>query len=374
MKLQPIDTPRGERWLLLDKDYAPVNEVNAYLGSLDAMNRSPQTIRTYAYALLIYCRYLEGRGLSVLDLGTSVSTAPVVLLSDFMSATQFPYAEAEGNIVSINSGRQAVSGGRINNIMSAVLGFYRFMARADMMPNMVDDLYTETLFNAKLNSFLSELTGSKRRLSSILTIRTRRKEPKYVTREGYCRIFDNCKTLRDKLFVAILFECGLRSGEACGIRLEDLNEVECGTLKIVPRDDNENGARVKYSAAGEVYLPDYVVRLLVEYLESSEGSLVRDYLFVVLRGPTAGRAMRTCNANRLFSRISADIGKRVHPHMLRHGFATEKLEAGWSEEEVSLYLRHAHVSSTRIYEHFTERMKEERLRPFLNATSPRGLE
>lgn len=372
MKLQSIDTPKGERWLLLDRDYVPVREVNAYLGSLDERRKSPLTIRNYAYSLLIYCRYLESRGLAPLDLGTSAATAPVVLLSEFMSSTQFPDTVSDGNVISMNAGRLAVSDERMNGIMSAVLGLYRFLATAGMMSDMVDDLYVEALTSKKFNSFLSELVGSKKRVSSVLSIRTAQKEPEYVTRETYCRIFDSCRTYRDKLFVAILYECGLRSGEACGIRLADLSEIESGTLRIVPREDNENGARVKYKAAGEAYLPDYVVRLLVEYLESWEGSYVRDYLFVVLRGPTAGKPMATYNANRLFRRISADIGASVHPHMLRHGFATEKLEAGWSEEEVSLYLRHSHVSSTKVYEHFTERMKEERLRPFLNVTSPGG--
>lgn len=371
MKVQTIDTPRGERWFLIDSECVPVAEVNAYLGNLDALRKSPKTIRTYAYALLVYCRYLEERGLKVTDLGTSLSTMPVVLLADFMTNTQFP-GSSEGGATSIESRLPRVSDERMNNIMTAVMGLYRYLARAGVMGDAVEDLYSESTYGASFQTFLSELTGRRNSVHNALMIRTKKKAPKYVTRETYNELFRACRTLRDKLLVALLYECGLRIGEALGVHLSDLDQVESGALRIVPRENNENGARVKYRAAGEVYLPDYVVRLLVEYLESKEGRDVKDYLFVVLQGPTAGRAMRPDSATKLFARLSGEVGEKIHPHMLRHGFAVEKLEGGWQEYEVSLYLRHARVSSTKVYEHFTNRMKEERLRPYLNIAGPEG--
>lgn len=370
VKVQAVDTPKGERWLLVDSSFAPVTEVNAFLGSLDARRRSPNTIRTYAYSLVRYCRYLEERGLGVADLGTSKATQPIVLLSDFMSSLQFQDLSADGNVLRVDFSLPRISDARVNNIMTAVMGLYRYLAEAKVVSPQLDGLYRELRFDGGFQSFLSELTGRKRPVSSVLKIRLGKQVPKYVTREGYERVIACCRTLRDKLLTALMFECGLRVGEALGVRLEDLDEVECGKLKVVPREDNENGARVKYGAAGDVYLPDYVVRLLVAYLEGEAAQHGSDYLFVSLKGPTAGSPMRADSALKLYRRISAATGVKVHPHMFRHGFAVEKLEAGWQEEEISLYLRHSSLRSTRIYEHFTERLAEERLRPFISAPPP----
>jgi len=47
MKVQPIITQRGTRYILLDDEYIPVTDVNKYLKYLDNIGRSPNTQRSY---------------------------------------------------------------------------------------------------------------------------------------------------------------------------------------------------------------------------------------------------------------------------------------------------------------------------------------
>lgn len=53
--------------------------------------------------------------------------------------------------------------------------------------------------------------------------------------------------------------------------------------------------------------------------------------------------------------------------MLRHGFATEKLEAGWQMVDIQAYLRHKNISSTQIYANYSNELKKEIMRNFLNS-------
>ena len=50
--------------------------------------------------------------------------------------------------------------------------------------------------------------------------------------------------------------------------------------------------------------------------------------------------------------------------MLRHGFATEKLEAGWQMMDIQAYLRHKNISSTQIYATYSNELKKEKMRQF----------
>ena len=74
---------------------------------------------------------------------------------------------------------------------------------------------------------------------------------------------------------------------------------------------------------------------------------------------------------RLFERLSLKVGYKVHPHMLRHGFATEKLEAGWQMIDIKMYLRHKSITSTQIYATYSDSLKQKKMSEFLNNNSNR---
>ena len=66
----------------------------------------------------------------------------------------------------------------------------------------------------------------------------------------------------------------------------------------------------------------------------------------------------------LVSRLArrAGIDKRVHPHTLRHTYATEEVKAGTPLHEVQADLGHAHLATTSVYLHVFDKERQERAR------------
>jgi integrase/recombinase XerD len=88
------------------------------------------------------------------------------------------------------------------------------------------------------------------------------------------------RRLRDRLLFALLFQTGMRIGQALGLRHEDVVTWE-NRIEIVSRDDNANGARAK-GGEGSVPVSVALMRLYAEYMHVEYGSLDSDYVFVRL--------------------------------------------------------------------------------------------
>ncbi len=82
-----------------------------------------------------------------------------------------------------------------------------------------------------------------------------------------------------------------------------------------------------------------------------------DFVLVNLFHPPLGAPMRPGAVNELLTGLSrrAGLSRSVHPHQLRHGFASNVLDAGGALDEAQELLGHAHVGSTQIYLHPSRR-------------------
>ena len=362
MKVQSISTESGERYLLLDDDYSVIEPVRRYLKYLDICGRSPHTLRTYAYHLKLYYDYLALQGIDALEVASAPGARPADTLSGFLFWLQYP--ESAQGIVHLSAEVSVRSDNSVNQILNAVLGFYQYLAANREIREL--EVYQTQRRSRQYKPFLYELMHHKAELSrSMFKKRLPKPELKYITRKQYETLLTCAGTRRDRLLLALLFEGGLRLSEALGMHIEDLCRLEDGVFRIVPREDNRNGARVKRNAAGIIKVPDYVVDLAVKYLVSDLMEYDTDYVFINYTGKFAGEPMSLSGAEKLFDRLSRRAGFEVHPHMLRHGFATEKLEAGWELVDIQVYLRHKNIVSTQIYAQYTDELKKEKMRAFL---------
>ena len=127
------------------------------------------------------------------------------------------------------------------------------------------------------------------------------------------------------VLVSLLDEAGLRIGEALGLRHEDLS-LRRAEVRVVPRDDNANQARVKRMKERAVPVRDVVLDLYADYMELEYGMLDCDYALVTLSGPTRGAPMTRHGAGKLFSRLRQRTGiGHLHAHAYRHTYATRLL-------------------------------------------------
>ena len=158
------------------------------------------------------------------------------------------------------------------------------------------------------------------------------------------------RALRDAALVELLYGAGLRVSEAVGLERAgvDLDErlVRCigkgNKERIVPIGRSAAEALRRYLARGRPYLDR---RLRPElFLNAKGGPLTRAGAFLILR--------------RLAEKAGLEAD-RVHPHLLRHSFATHLLEGGADLRSVQEMLGHADLATTQVYTHLSaERLKD----------------
>jgi site-specific recombinase XerD len=170
--------------------------------------------------------------------------------------------------------------------------------------------------------------------------------------------------MRDRFVVEALYATGLRLAELCGLHLADLHFVPSAAhlgcpvagphLHVVRRLDNENGALAK--SVWPRVVP--VTRSLVAWHDAYRferdtvaEAAESDYLLVNLWRAPLGCAISPDVVERLFVRLSAKVGFRARPHMLRHSFASEVALTTKDPALVKELLGHASVASTDVYLH-----------------------
>ncbi len=158
------------------------------------------------------------------------------------------------------------------------------------------------------------------------------------------------RALRDAALVELLYGAGLRVSEAMGLERAgvDLDDrlVRCtgkgGKERVVPIGRSAADALRRYVSRGRPYLDRRHRPEL--FLNAQGGALTRAGAFLILR--------------RLAEKAGLEAG-RVHPHLLRHSFATHLLEGGADLRSVQEMLGHADLATTEVYTHVTDRRRRE---------------
>jgi integrase/recombinase XerD len=156
--------------------------------------------------------------------------------------------------------------------------------------------------------------------------------------------------LRDRALVELLYGAGLRVSEAVGLERGaiDLEQrlVRCvgkgGKERVVPIGREAAESLRRYLARGRPFLDRR--HLPAVFLNARGGALTRAGAFLILR------------------KLAAQAGlepERIHPHLLRHSFATHLLEGGADLRSVQEMLGHADLSTTELYTHVSDRRRRE---------------
>ncbi|MGH9066350.1 MAG: site-specific integrase [Acidimicrobiales bacterium] len=327
-------------WTVVGPDFEAVDPIEAYLAHLAAVERSPNTVRAYASSLKLYFEYLADRGILWDQAG----------LEDVSRFLSFLRAPAEGVILlDASAARRAES--TVNRHLAAVFGLYDFQVRRGV-PVATELVAWRRGGRGSYKPFLDQVGGRTRRVARRpVRLRAPRQLPKTLARAQIATLLDACEHLRDRFLLALLSETAMRIGQALGLRHGDFVSREA-SIRIVPRDDNANGARAK--CRDEVVIPVSagLVRLYSRYLFDEYGEIDSDYVFVNLFAEPIGRPLRYRAVTGLVDRLRVRTGIAFTLHMLRHSAATEMLRRGVPVEIVSKMLTHASVATTsQIYAH-----------------------
>ncbi|WP_201295431.1 MULTISPECIES: tyrosine-type recombinase/integrase [Nocardia] len=234
--------------------------------------------------------------------------------------------------------------------------FYRFHSRRD---ESVPALLGEFSGPRPTGGYVPLLAHTRRRGANVdsfspIRLHAHRAPPKTVTVEQQTAVQDACLRLRDRFLIVLLFETGLRLGEALGLRHHDL-KLRAGEVHVVAREDNDNDARVKGLKPRVVPAADALFDLYAEYMEVEYGSLDSDYVFVNLFRPPIGAPMTEDNVHKLVGRLRVVSGVDFFtPHVARHTYATRLLRAKVRIEIVAELLGHSSSQTTETtYSHLT---------------------
>jgi len=157
---------------------------------------------------------------------------------------------------------------------------------------------------------------------------------------------DGALCLRNRACVELVYSAGLRSAEAVGLDLGDV-------------DFEQEHVRVRGKGGKERVVPlgEEAAHLVARYLRDARPELAReanDALFLSVRG----RRLDTSTLRRLLP----------HPHRLRHSFATHLLEGGADLRTIQELLGHSSLSTTQVYSH----VDAKRLRKVYDFSHPRS--
>ncbi|HUN64764.1 MAG TPA: site-specific tyrosine recombinase XerD [Bacteroidota bacterium] len=192
-----------------------------------------------------------------------------------------------------------------------------------------------------------------------------RRLPEVLTQEEIALLIaqPDAKTplgIRDRAILETMYATGMRVSEVVAFERGHLFESE-GIVRIFGK-----GAKERLVPIGAQAL-----RWISRYLTAVRGTLARnkggrDVMFLNARGTPLSR-MSIWNLVRK-SAVSAGIKKEVHPHTLRHSFATHLLEGGADLRAVQEMLGHSDIATTQIYTHIDREYLKEVHRTF----HPRG--
>jgi site-specific recombinase XerD len=204
---------------------------------------------------------------------------------------------------------------------------------------------------AAVRSFLRFTLGPTRVPDASLGPRRPQRLPEAPKREEIELIVDSLDGdgplgLRNRALVELVYSAGLRSAEAVGLDLADI-------------DFEQEQVHVRGKGGKERVVPlgEEAAHVVARYVRDARPELARganDALFL----STRGRRLDTSTLRRLLP----------HPHRLRHSFATHLLEGGADLRTIQELLGHSSLSTTQIYSHVDAR----RLRRVYDASHPRS--
>lgn len=216
--------------------------------------------------------------------------------------------------------------------MSSLRSFYRFLEREGYIKNNV----FKDVSSPKLDKTL----------------------PKFLYSEELDSLFESINIAsdigkRDYALLELLYGTGMRVSEFCGLKINDLDFYNKNVIVM------GKGSKERY-----IPMHDGIIAALKDYISFSRNHLlarakgvVCDNLFLNFKGgPLTPRGVRVI-LDSINEKASANLS--IHPHMLRHSFATHLLDSGVDLKTVQELLGHVNLSTTQIYTHVSKELLKE---------------
>ncbi|WP_088825320.1 MULTISPECIES: tyrosine recombinase XerC [Listeria] len=158
---------------------------------------------------------------------------------------------------------------------------------------------------------------------------------------------DEALTLRNRVILELLYGTGIRVSESADIQM---NDIDRAYQAILIRGKGNKERYVPFGSFFEDAMQEYLNKgrkvLMKQHQKEHNFLLINHY-----GDPLTARGIRYALTKVI---EKASLTRKIHPHMLRHTFATDLLNNGADMRTVQELLGHASLSSTQIYTHVTK--------------------
>jgi integrase/recombinase XerD len=148
---------------------------------------------------------------------------------------------------------------------------------------------------------------------------------------------------RNRAMLEVMYSCGLRVSELVGLQLSLLH-LDLGFIRVVGKGNKERLVPIGDEAIKQIGFYKDHVRSHIKIKQGNE-----DYLFLNRFGSKLSRIMVFMIIKDLAKK--AGVNEEVHPHTLRHSFATHLVEGGADLRAVQEMMGHKSITTTEIYTH-----------------------
>lgn len=211
-----------------------------------------------------------------------------------------------------------------SHILSSLRSFYDYM----IMEKLASENPCDRVDTPKLGRYLPDVLSVEEVTAIIESVKTA-----------------DVKGIRDRALLEILYGCGLRVSEACGLKISHVY-LEDGFVRVVGKGDKERLVPLGQMAAD-------AFRAYMEVRPDAAAPVYDDIAFLNRFGKPLSRVSVFNMIKK--QAIAAGVDKEISPHTFRHSFATHMIENGADLRIVQDMLGHESVLTTEIYTHIDTR-------------------
>lgn len=342
MEVVKVRTEVGkERYYVADNDGLPVKPILKFIRFKDNTNYARNTLRMYCQHLKLYFEYLEQNSLDFQKI-------TIDDLSLFVNWLQNPYKSLK--VIPATPVDIARSPRTVNIIVDTVLMFYDYILRHEEYSNDVSERLKKFVTSSSRNfkGFLYGIAYDKKKITSnILKLKVPKSKPKILSKQEIEMLVRACNNLRDKFLLSLLYETGMRIGEALSLWIEDIN-ISDMVIDIKDRGQLENNAEIKtVSSPRRVDISQNLADMFMEYIAEYHNEEVEtNHIFIKISGINKNKAMNYVDVDNLFRTFKKKTSIYVTPHMFRHSSLTVLRMAGWQPELLRVRAGHKNIYTT----------------------------
>nr|WP_306798653.1 tyrosine-type recombinase/integrase [Oceanobacillus saliphilus] len=339
--------------MLIDDDGDIVEPVARFLKFKDNTGSARNTLRNYCYALKLYFEYLN-------QISMEFTQITIDNLGEFVRWLQNPYGDIKVTDINTNKkkiddiGLKTRTARTINQIIKRVTLFYDYIWR-------IEEFSSKLYFNLKqevpeigyngYKGFFHHLRKNHTYQKNILKLKEPIKEVEIYTPDEVNQLLKACNNFRDFFLIYLLYESGLRIGEALSLHLSDISPA-MKKLYVKDRGELENGAEIKtVGSVRTLNITDDLANLYRKYImEVHTEEVDTSFLFINLNT----KEPLTYHATiKIFYRLGKKTNIKAYPHKFRHTSLTELWRTGeMRPETLKEVAGHKHIQTTQqLYVH-----------------------